>query len=66
VPEIVPVEDMVRPPGNAPELTLQLYGVVPPLAASVVEYAVPTCPEGTEPLVIRTEETAAAIVRVSD
>jgi hypothetical protein len=37
VPEIAPAEDSVRPPGSAPELMLQLYGVVPPLAASVIE-----------------------------
>jgi hypothetical protein len=66
VPEIVPVEDMVRPPGNAPELTLQLYGVVPPLAASVVEYAIPTCPEGTETVVICTDVAAEATVRLND
>jgi hypothetical protein len=66
VPEIVPAEDSVRPPGKAPALMLQLYGVVPPLAASVVVYAVPTCPEGTETVLICTGVTAAAIVRVSD
>ena len=44
VPEIVPLDAAsVRPAGNAPALTLQLYGVVPPLAGNVVEYAVPTC-----------------------
>ena len=37
VPEIAPVVDRVTPAGNAPELRLQLYGVVPPVAASVVE-----------------------------
>ena len=37
VPEIAPVEDRVRPPGKAPVPMLQLYGVVPPLAANVVE-----------------------------
>ena len=37
VPEIVPLAAAsVRPAGNAPALTLQLYGVVPPLAAKVV------------------------------
>jgi hypothetical protein len=37
VPEIVPLAAAsVRPAGNAPELMLQLYGVVPPLAANVV------------------------------
>jgi hypothetical protein len=37
VPEIVPVAvASVRPAGSVPELMLQLYGVVPPLAAMVV------------------------------
>jgi hypothetical protein len=37
VPEIVPLAAAsVRPAGSAPELMLQLYGVVPPLAANVV------------------------------
>ena len=66
VPEIVPADDSVRPPGNAPALRLQLYGGVPPLAASVVEYTVPACPDGTEALVICTPVTAAATVRVND
>src|SRR5271167_1235941 len=67
VPESVPVDAArLMPAGKAPELMLQLNGVVPPLAAKVVEYAVPTCPEGTEPVVIVTGETAAATVMVSD
>jgi hypothetical protein len=52
VPEIVPVVERVRPAGKEPELTLQLYGVTPPVADNVAEYAVPTCPEGTEVLLI--------------
>jgi hypothetical protein len=52
VPEMVPAADRVKPAGRAPELMLQVYGVVPPLAARVVEYAVPTWPEGTEVVVI--------------
>jgi hypothetical protein len=36
VPEITPVvEARVNPAGKAPEVTDQLYGVVPPVAASV-------------------------------
>jgi hypothetical protein len=42
VPEIVPAVDRVKPAGKAPELMVQLYGVVPPDATSAVEYAVPT------------------------
>ena len=38
VPETVPVAAAkVRPAGNAPELMLQLYGVVPPVAWIIVE-----------------------------
>jgi len=38
VPEIVPVAaDRVSPAGSAPELMLQLYGVVPPVAWIIVE-----------------------------
>lgn len=66
VPEIVPPEESVKPPGKAPELMLQLYGVVPPLDASVVEYAVPTVPDGTELVEIVTGVTAAEIVMLSD
>jgi hypothetical protein len=45
VPEISPVDAArLNPAGNVPALTLQLYGVVPPLACSVPEYAVPTVP----------------------
>jgi len=42
VPEMAPVDAAkVNPAGNDPELTLQVYGDVPPLAASVTLYAVP-------------------------
>ena len=38
MPEIVPVGAVsVRPAGNVPEVILQLYGVVPFVAANVVE-----------------------------
>jgi hypothetical protein len=39
---------------------------VPPLAAKVVEYAVPTVPEGTEPVEIATGVTVVATVMVND
>ena len=56
VPEIVPVAvASVRPAGSVPELMLQLYGVVPPLACNVVVYAVPTVLPGS-----------AAVVSVSE
>jgi len=66
VPEIVPVAAAsVSPAGNAPELTLQLYGVVPPVAWIIVEYATPACPAGIEVVVICTGVTAAATVMLS-
>ena len=37
VPPIWPEVPRVRPAGREPELSDQLYGVVPPLAASVAE-----------------------------
>lgn len=52
VPLIVPPLLKLRPAGNAPEVTVQEYGVVPPVAARVNEYAVPTIPFGTEAVVI--------------
>ena len=52
VPEITPVDAAkLNPAGSAPALTLQLYGVVPPLACSVVEYAVPAVPPGSDVVV---------------
>jgi hypothetical protein len=52
VPLIVPPLLKLRPPGNAPEVTVHEYGVAPPVAASANEYAVPTIPFGTEAVVI--------------
>ena len=38
VPEITPVDAVrLNPAGSVPELMLQLYGVVPPLASIIVE-----------------------------
>ena len=53
VPEITPVDEArLNPAGKAPALIDQLYGVVPPLACSVVEYAVPAVPPGSDVVVI--------------
>ena len=52
VPEITPVDAArLKPAGSDPALTLQLYGAVPPLACSVVEYAVPVVPPGSDTVV---------------
>lgn len=45
VPVIAPDDAFkVRPAGREPVLTLHVYGVVPPVACTVAEYAVPTVP----------------------
>ena len=51
---MTPVEALrLNPAGKAPALTLQLYGVVPPLACTVVEYAVPLVPPGSDVVVTK-------------
>jgi hypothetical protein len=63
VPEITPVDaTRLNPAGNVPALTLQLYGVVPPLACSAVEYAVPAVPPGSDVVVTVGGCAAAATV----
>ena len=52
VPLIVPALLKLRPAGNAPDAIVQEYGIVPPVAVSVNEYAFPTMPFGTEAVVI--------------
>jgi hypothetical protein len=57
VPEITPVNAArLNPAGSVPELTLQLYGVVPPLACNVVVYAVPTVLPGSGAAVVSVSE----------
>ena len=47
VPAMTPVDAFrVTPPGRLPATMLQLYGVVPPVAARACEYAAPTLPFG--------------------
>jgi hypothetical protein len=52
VPEITPLDERLRPAGREPELSVQAYGGVPPEAARVAEYAVPTVAPGREVVVI--------------
>ena len=57
VPEISPVPPAsINPAGSEPDVIDHVYGVVPPLAPSVPEYAVPTCPLGKVAVVIVTGE----------
>jgi len=54
VPEIRPVDVFrLSPAGRLPERNDQVYGAVPPLGCSAIEYAEPTVPEGKddEPIV---------------
>ena len=46
VPEITPAVDIVKPGGKEPPNRNQLYDGLPPVAAIVVEYAVPVVPDG--------------------
>ena len=59
VPLIWPALLSVNPAGNEPEEIAQLYGVVPPLAANVAVYAVPTVPPVSEEVVTCTDAPAA-------
>jgi len=53
VPVIVPVAAFNKSPaGSVPLVNDQLYGVVPPVAASVALYAAPTSPVGSDVVVI--------------
>ena len=66
VPEREPALDSVKPPAKAPELMLQLYGAVPPVAVSDWLYAVPCVAVAKLVVVIvRFEEASGVIVRVA-
>jgi hypothetical protein len=66
VPEMTPVDaTRLNPAGNVPALTLQVYGVVPPLACSAVEYAVPAVPPGSDVVVTVGACGAAATAMLS-
>jgi hypothetical protein len=67
VPEITPVDAArLNPAGSVPALTLQLYGVVPPLACNVVAYAVPTALPGSTAVVSVSELVGDAARPVPD
>ena len=49
VPLIVPAEALrLKPAGRVPLVSAHVYGIVPPLAASVTLYAVPIWPSGSD------------------
>jgi hypothetical protein len=62
VPLIVPSWLKLRPAGNVPDTTVHEYGVVPPVAVSVVEYTVPTVPSGNDELEVIVNGAPAALV----
>lgn len=51
--------------GNVPAVRVQLYGVVPPVAASVPLYATPTCPLGREAVEIAKVVDAIVSVKLT-
>ena len=52
VPVIAPLDDIDNPAGSEPAVTLKEYGPVPPVAATVWEYADPVVPAGNDDVVI--------------
>jgi hypothetical protein len=63
VPLIRPVAVFrVSPAGSVPTVSAHVYGGVPPVAASVWEYATPTCPSLRDAVVI--DSVVGAIVKV--
>jgi hypothetical protein len=65
VPLKTPAELKLNPAGSVPALTDHVYGVVPPLAASVCEYVAPTVEFGSDAVVIERLEVVPT-VSVSD
>jgi len=63
VPVNAPVEEFNDNPAGRddPAATDQLYGVLPPVADTVAEYAVPTCPLGNTAVVIDIIEVADTV-----
>jgi hypothetical protein len=56
---LVPVSEM--PAGRLPAVIAHEYGAVPPVAAKVAVYANPTCPAGSEALVMARLEAIAML-----
>ena len=67
VPEITPVDEFKdSPAGRDRPLTPHVYGVVPPVACSVAEYAVPTVPPARDEVEMERVGVAAATAMLSD
>jgi hypothetical protein len=65
VPLICPAPLSVKPFGKAPALSDQVYGVAPPLAATVAEYPLPNCPLARLVVVTWIDVPVGATVRLS-
>ena len=65
IPLITPAADNVRPAGGVPVVTDHAYGGVPPVAAKLCEYEVPTAPFGRGDAVV-IESGGASTVRTND
>ena len=66
VPLIRPVNEFtVKPPGNVPEVSVQVYGEVPPVAVNVCEYAVPTWPLANDAVVTVSDAEEIVSVRLT-
>lgn len=62
VPERIPPELRLNPLGSEPEDTVQLYGVLPPVALIVLEYAVPAVAAGTPTVVMLSALVEFAVI----
>src|SRR5690242_18353886 len=65
VPEIVPLDPKFNPAGIAPAVAVHVYPPLPPVAASVAEYAEPTVAPGRDGVVTLNAGVAAATVMPS-
>jgi len=63
VPEIAPAVESVKPEGSVPDASVHVYGELPPVAAKVAEYAVPTVPPASEVVETVSEEVAVVYVK---
>jgi hypothetical protein len=62
LPEMTPVvAATVSPGGSCPAVMLQLYGALPPVAASVDVYAAPTVPCGSVVVAIAREAAVSVL-----
>jgi len=61
---IAPVLESASPAGRVPDEIAHVYGGVPPLAASVCEYAAPVYPDGRGELVVIASDATTVRLKV--